>query len=82
MRSYAVLQWDKEGLRLREDQARRRRPLRVSLGPSIVVERSDDPTTGTYFSCGSARTGTKASPASWASNDATRPGSSSVRSSG
>ena len=49
VRSYAVLQWDKEGFE--ED----RTPPGVGeryasrWGPSLVIERSADPTTGTYL---------------------------------
>lgn len=49
VRGYAVLQWDREGF---ESGTRVPRPgdeFASRWGPSLVVERSDDPTTGTYL---------------------------------
>jgi len=49
VRGYAVLQWDKEGFepgRARPNVGER---FDSRWGPSIITERSDDPTTGTYF---------------------------------
>lgn len=49
VRSYAVLQWDKEGF----DESRARPSVGERFdsrwGPSLVVERADDPITGTYL---------------------------------
>jgi len=49
VRGYAVLQWDKQGF----DLAKRKPDVGEAFdslwGPSLVVERSDDPTTGTYL---------------------------------
>lgn len=49
VRGYAVLQWDKQGFdpgRERPDVGDR---FESRWGPSLVVERSDDPTTGAYL---------------------------------
>jgi hypothetical protein len=49
VRGYAVLQWDKQGF----DLAKRKPDIGETFdsrwGPSVVVERSEDPTTGTYL---------------------------------
>lgn len=49
VRGYAVLQWDKQGFeagRAKPDVGER---FESRWGPALVVERSDDPTTGTYL---------------------------------
>jgi len=49
VRSYAVLQWDKEGFDLAKTKPDVGERFDSRWGPSVVVERSDDPTTGTYL---------------------------------
>ena len=49
VRSYAVLQWDKEGFDLEKRKPAVGETFDSRWGPSLVVERSDDPTTGTYL---------------------------------
>jgi len=49
VRSYAVLQWDKEGFDFAKTKPDVGERFDSRWGPSIVVERSDDPTTGTYL---------------------------------
>jgi hypothetical protein len=49
VRSYAVLQWDKEGFDLARKKPDVGERFDSRWGPSMVVERSDDPTTGTYL---------------------------------
>ena len=49
VRGYAVLQWDKEGFDLERAKPNVGERFESRWGPSLVVERSDDPTTGTYL---------------------------------
>jgi hypothetical protein len=49
VRGYAVLQWDKQGFDLAERKPDVGETFASRWGPSVVVERSDDPTTGTYL---------------------------------
>jgi len=49
VRSYAVLQWDKEGFDFAKTKPDVGERFDSRWGPSLVVERSDDPTTGTYL---------------------------------
>ncbi len=49
VRGFAVLQWDREGFESDQPQPEVGAKLVSRWGPSLVVERSDDPTTGTYF---------------------------------
>jgi len=48
-RDYAVLQWDKRGFDLAVPKPDIGQTFNSPWGPSLVVERSDDPTTGTYL---------------------------------
>ncbi len=49
VRGYAVLQWDREGFDLAARKPSVGERFASRWGPSLVVERSDDPTTGTYL---------------------------------
>ena len=49
VRGYAVLQWDKQGFALAKERPNVGDRFDSPWGPSLVVERSDDPTTGTYL---------------------------------
>ena len=49
VRGYAVLQWDKQGFELADTKPDVGESFDSRWGPSLVVERSDDPTTGTYL---------------------------------
>src|SRR5438552_226982 len=49
VRGYAVLQWDKQGFDLAKRKPDIGEAFESRWGPSLVVERSDDPTTGTYL---------------------------------
>ncbi len=49
VRGYAVLQWDREGFDLAGRKPSVGERFASPWGPSLVVERSDDPTTGTYL---------------------------------
>ena len=49
VRGFAVLQWDREGFDSDRGQPDIGEKLVSRWGPSLVVERSDDPTTGSYF---------------------------------
>lgn len=49
VRGYAVLQWDKEGFDPGRPKPGIGERFESRWGPSLVVERSDDPTTGTYL---------------------------------
>jgi len=49
VRGYAVLQWDKQGFDLAKRKPDVGETFDSRWGPSLVVERSDDPTTGTYL---------------------------------
>ena len=49
VRGYAVLQWDKEGFEPGKPKPSVGDRFDSRWGPSIVVDRSDDPTTGTYL---------------------------------
>jgi len=49
VRGYAVLQWDKEGFDLAKRKPNVAETFDSRGGPSLVVERSEDPTTGTYL---------------------------------
>jgi len=49
VRSYAVLQWDKHGFDLAKEKPSVSDRFDSPWGPSRVVERADDPTTGTYL---------------------------------
>jgi hypothetical protein len=49
VRGYAVLQWDREGFDLAKQMPNVGETFGSRWGPSVVVERSDDPTTGTYL---------------------------------
>ena len=49
VRGYAVLQWDKEGFDASVAKPGVGDRLDSRWGPSIVVDRGDDPTTGTYL---------------------------------
>ncbi|HEY7623559.1 MAG TPA: hypothetical protein VIA63_00880 [Candidatus Limnocylindria bacterium] len=49
VRGYAVLQWDKQGFDLAKTKPDIGQRFPSPWGPSIVVDRSDDPTTGTYL---------------------------------
>src|SRR5256712_11435802 len=49
VRGYAVLQWDKQGFDLAKRKPDIGQTFDSPWGPSLVVERSDDPTTGTYL---------------------------------
>jgi len=49
VRGYAVLQWDKQGFDLAKRKPDVGETFDSPWGPSLVVERSDDPTTGTYL---------------------------------
>jgi hypothetical protein len=48
-RSYAVLQWDREGFDPGKPKPNAGEPFDSRWGPSLVLERSEDPTTGTYL---------------------------------
>lgn len=49
VRGFAVLQWDREGFESEEPKPSVGEKLVSRWGPSLVIERTDDPTTGTYF---------------------------------
>ena len=49
VRGYAVLQWDREGFDLAKEKPAVGDRFESRWGPSIVVERGEDPTTGTYL---------------------------------
>lgn len=49
VRAYAVLQWDRQGFDLATPRPGVGDRFDSRWGPSVVVERSDDPTTGTYL---------------------------------
>ena len=49
VRGYAVLQWDKQGFDFAKHKPDVGERFDSRWGPSLVVERSDDPTTGTYL---------------------------------
>ncbi|MEP7003647.1 MAG: hypothetical protein ABI888_03830 [Chloroflexota bacterium] len=49
VRGFAVLQWDREGFESDAPQPKVGETYVSRWGPSIVVERTDDPKTGTYF---------------------------------
>ena len=44
-----MLQWDKQGFELADTKPDVGESFDSRWGPSLVVERSDDPTTGTYL---------------------------------
>ena len=49
VRGYAVLQWDKEGFEPGKTKPKVGDTFDSRWGPSRIVERVDDPTTGTYL---------------------------------
>ena len=49
VRSFAVLQWDREGFESDRPRPDVGEKFMSRWGPSLVLERSDDPTTGTYL---------------------------------
>lgn len=49
VRSYAVLQWDKQGFDLPGRKPDVGERFESPWGPSLVVERAEDPLTGTYL---------------------------------
>ncbi|HVH51889.1 MAG TPA: hypothetical protein VM690_07070 [Gaiellaceae bacterium] len=49
VRGYAVLQWDKQGFDLGKVKPEVGQQYRSPWGPSLVVERTEDPVTGTYL---------------------------------
>jgi hypothetical protein len=49
VRGFAVLQWDRQGFESDRPQPEVGEKFLSTWGPSLVVERTDDPTTGTYF---------------------------------
>jgi hypothetical protein len=49
VRGFAVLQWDKQGFEEDRPVPSAGERYDSRWGPSIVIERSDDPTTGTYL---------------------------------
>lgn len=49
VRGYAVLQWDKQGFEPGVPKPSVGDRFASTWGPSLIVERSDDPTTGTYL---------------------------------
>ena len=49
VRGFSVLQWDREGFASDTPQPAVGDAFESRWGPAIVVERADDPTTGTYF---------------------------------
>ena len=49
VRGYAVLQWDKQGFDVGQSKPDVGGKLDSPWGPSIVVERAEDPATGTYL---------------------------------
>ncbi len=49
VRGYAVLQWDKQGFEPGVPKPNVGDRFDSRWGPSVIVERSDDPTTGTYL---------------------------------
>lgn len=49
VRGYAVLQWDKEGFDPGKPRPNVGGRFDSRWGPSIVADRTDDPTTGTYL---------------------------------
>jgi hypothetical protein len=49
VRGYAVLQWDKEGFDLSARKPEVGETFDSRWGPSLAVERTDDPLTGTYL---------------------------------
>src|SRR5438270_12765162 len=80
VRSYAVLQWDKEGFDFAKTKPDVGERFDSRWGPSLVVERSDDPTTGTYLLLRIFPHGYGGKPGSLASSGTTRPGSSPAKS--
>ena len=49
VRGFAVLQWDREGFESDQPKPSVGEKLVSHWGPALVIERTDDPTTGTYF---------------------------------
>ncbi len=49
VRGYAVLQWDKQGFDPGVPKPAVGDRFESKWGPSLVIERTDDPTTGTYL---------------------------------
>jgi hypothetical protein len=49
VRDYAVLQWDRQGFDLQRSQPAVGETFESPWGPSLVIERTDDPLTGTYL---------------------------------
>jgi hypothetical protein len=49
VRSYAVLQWDRAGFESDRPKPEVGEKFESRWGPALVLERSDDPTTGTYL---------------------------------
>ena len=49
VRGFAVLQWDREGFESDQPKPAVGEKLVSRWGPALVIERNDDPTTGTYF---------------------------------
>lgn len=49
IRDFAVLQWDKHGFDPGTPQPDRGETFSSPWGPSLVIERTDDPVTGTYL---------------------------------
>lgn len=49
MRGFAVLQWDKQGFDLAKQKPDVGDQFESPWGPSIVIERDEDPNTGTYL---------------------------------
>lgn len=49
VRGYAVLQWDKQGFEVGRKKPDLGERFDSPWGPSVVVERADDPMTGTYL---------------------------------
>ena len=49
VRSYSVLQWDKHGFDLAKRKPAVGEQFDSPWGPSIVIERAEDPATGTYL---------------------------------
>ncbi len=49
VRGFAVLQWDREGFESDRPKPAAGDPFESRWGPALVIERTDDPTTGTYL---------------------------------
>ena len=49
VRGFAVLQWDRAGFESDEPKPDVGRNFVSTWGPSLVIEKNDDPTTGTYL---------------------------------